>query len=143
MKDRLRELLDKYWQGESSLPEENELRILLKETDSYPELKEFFSGIDQLAQMDMGTIQPEISRRSVFGFFLKIAAVFIGLVIIGGLIYSDYHHRQQEKAFLQVMEAFALIQTNMEKGTTELHIMSEMHHLNKAHELFITDELKE
>jgi hypothetical protein len=143
MKDRISEILDRYWKGETTLKEEKELKYLLRKTGKYPELKEFFLGIETLGQVEMGATITGKSRRIQKGFILKIAAVFVGLLIAGGLFYIDYYQREQEKAYLQVMEAFALIQSNMERGTSELQIMSEFHHLNKTHELFNINQLNE
>lgn len=143
MKDRLEELLDKYWLGETSIKEEAELKTLLKKSSSYPELSGFFSGIDQLAQIDMDTSRSEKLRKIGSGFFLKIAAVFVGLLFVGGMLYKDYHKREQEKAYLQVMEAFALIQSNMERGSKELLVLDQLRHLNLTHELFNVSELNE
>lgn len=143
MKDRVTELLDKYWIGETSLQEEAELKSLLKETDAFPELTEFFSGVEKLAKIDPGAVFISKRKNPLNAFFWKIAAVFIGFLLVGGLVYSDYHRREQEKAYLQVMEAFALIQSNLEKGSKELHVLGELRHLSNAHELFNRNELNE
>lgn len=123
-------MLDKYWEGKTSLSEEAELKSLLKKTDSYPELSSFFSGTEQLAQIEMEIIMTQKPQKTVSGFFLKTAAVFIGFALFGSLIYNNYHQREQEKAYLQVMEAFALIQSNMARGTEELQVLNELRHLN-------------
>ena len=143
MKDRLTELLDNYWEGETSLEEEAELKSLLKKTDMYPELRSFFLGTEQLAKMDVKDIQSRKPKKAIPGSFLRIAAVFIGFVLFGSLIYNSYHRREQEKAYLQVMEAFALIQSDLERGSEELQILEEMRHLNMAHNLFNMNELNE
>lgn len=143
MKDRVTELLDKYWIGETSLQEESELKLLLKETGSYPELTEFFSGVETLSRLDPEAVFIPKRKNPLNDFFWKIAVVFIGFLLVGGLVYSDYHRREQEKAYMQVMEAFALIQSNLEKGSKELHVLGELRHLSKAHELFNRNELKE
>lgn len=143
MKDRVAELLDKYWAGDTSLKEEAELRSLLKESKDYPELSPFFLGVEQLSALEVNLDKPTKSRIIGTVFLSKIAAVFIGLVVVGSLLYSDYRRREQEKAYVQVMEAFALIQSNMEKGTAELQIMGELRHLNTAKELFNIYEMKE
>ncbi|HSI78911.1 MAG TPA: hypothetical protein VK957_23655 [Lunatimonas sp.] len=143
MKDRLTELLDKYWEGETSIMEEVELKSLLKKTDLYPELCRFFSGTEQLSELDIGITKAVKSRKIGFGFFMRIAAVFICFITIGSLIFNNYQQREQEKAYLQVMEAFALIQSNMARGTEELQILDELRHLNMAHQLFNVNELNE
>jgi hypothetical protein len=140
MKDRISELLDKYWEGDTSLTEEMELRSLLKGNGDYPALSDFFTGFDQLAQIEPAMQRVKFHKLSAL-YFWKIAAVFIGILIVGSIFYSDYHKRAQKNAYLQVMDAFALIQDNMEKGTAELHVIGELRHLSKAHELFNLHEM--
>ena len=45
MKNRLDSLLDKYWEGDTSLEEEKEIKTLLQETEDYESEKRFFQGI--------------------------------------------------------------------------------------------------
>jgi hypothetical protein len=44
--------------------------------------------------------------------------------------------KAEREAFEQVMQAFNLIQTNMQKGTESLGAMEEMRHLNTTQEIF-------
>ncbi len=143
MKDRLTELLEKYWIGKTSLQEEAELKLLLKKSGSYPELTKFFSGVEKLALLEPGAVRiPERKSVSV-NFFLRIAAVFVALVVVAALFYNDHKRSEQERAYMQVMEAFALIQSNMEKGSEELQVLDQLRHLNMTNELFNINELNE
>jgi len=68
-----------------------------------------------------------------------MAAVFALFMAVTAMVfqYQMYQERQEEAlAYAQVMEAFSLINQNMQKGTNQLEAMEEFRHLNTAHELF-------
>jgi len=143
MNNELAELLEKYWNNETSLEEEAKMRTLIKKYSPNSTLADFFSGIEQLANLEPTDVaNPKFKPARVVSLW-KVAAVFIGLAVFGGVINAKYQKKAQEDAYHQVMEAFALIQTYMEKGTSELEVMGELRHLNKAHELFNINELQE
>ena len=61
------------------------------------------------------------------------------IAICGGLSWFLIDHqikKEEAMAYAQVMEAFDLIQENMQKGTASLTAIQEMNHLNKANQLF-------
>lgn len=144
MDDRLKYLVEKYWEGDTSLEEEGELKRLLGMTDQYPELRDFLAGADQLAKLETAMELPE-RRGKGFSWivFMRVAAVFLGGVLLLGYWYTVEKQRQQEAAYLQVVEAFQLIQFNMAKGTAELELMADFRHLNTAGQLFNITETGE
>jgi len=143
MKNRIEELLDKYWEGESSLPEEKELRELLHSSGGYEAEKSFFLGVSKLKLGESKRIQMPVNKGRELADWMKIAAAFMVLLVSGWAVF-DYQKKQQEKeAFEQVMQAFSLIQVNMEKGTSSLQVMEEFRHLGVTEELFNIQENKE
>jgi len=137
MVERIEYLLDKYWAGESSLEEEKELKNLLKTSDLYSVEKGFFGDMDQLKDEEPVLTNP--STRQFGSDWLKIAAVFALFLAMTAVVfqYQMYQERREEAlAYAQVMEAFSLINHNMQKGTNQLEAMEEFRHLNTAHELF-------
>jgi hypothetical protein len=143
MKNRIEELLDKYWEGESSLSEEKELRELLHSSKGYEAEKSFFLGMSKLKLGESKRIQMPVNKGREFAGWMKIAAAFMVLLVSGWAVF-DYQKKQQEKeAFEQVMQAFSLIQVNMEKGTSSLQVMEEFRHLGVTEELFNIQENKE
>ncbi|WP_209332444.1 hypothetical protein [Lunatimonas salinarum] len=142
MESRLQELVDKYWEGESSLEDERELRELLKTTDQYPELRDFLVGACELAQVETTIKRPQ-PRKAPFAWpvYLRVAAVFLGGLFLIGYWVAIERQRQQEEAYLQVVAAFQLIQFHMAKGTSELEVMADFRHLNTAGQLFNTNEM--
>lgn len=143
MKNRIEELLDKYWEGGSNLAEEGELKDLLQNSEGFELEKSFFLGISKIRAKEPVRLQKPVETGWEFATWLKMAAAFLVLLISGWVLF-DYQKEQAEKeAFEQVMQAFDLIQVNMEKGTNSLQVMEEFRHLGVTEELFNIQENKE
>lgn len=137
MQNKLDKLLNKYWEGKTSLEEERELKRLLRKADSYPELRHFFSGAEHFTVLETQIQNP--TRKSLkfsFRAWSGIAAVFVGGILLIGCWVNAEQQRQKEQAYAQVVAAFQLIQHNMTKGSAELEVISEFRHLNTAGQLF-------
>lgn len=140
---RIEELLEKYWNAEASLAEEQELKNLLSQTEGYEEEKEMFSTIAALAAEEPeNLIIPKGKVRKLHSSWLNWAA---SITILAGSFYGwgVYEQKQDEKeAYDQVMMAFTLIQTNFSKGQEQLEVMNDLKYLNTTNELFETTPKK-
>lgn len=140
---RIEELLEKYWNAETSLAEEQELKNLLSQAEGYEEEKEMFSGIAGLATEEPENLtMPKGKVRKLNISWLNWAA---SIAILAGSFYGwrVYEQKQAEKeAYDQVMMAFALIQTNLSKGQEEMEVMNDLKYLNTTNELFETTPKK-
>ena len=137
---RIEELLAKYWEAETSLSEEQELKDLLSRSEGYELEKEFFGEISQLASQEPKglTIPIQTWKKSSWNL-VKWAA---SLAIIGSSFYLwkvNEQKKAEREAFEQVMHAFALIQNNFAKGQTQMDALNGLRHLNTTHELFETN----
>lgn len=134
MKEKIKALLAKYYEGDTTLAEEKELRTLLLRSEGFEEERRFFLGLDALSVIEPSA-KPQPRSGTPFRLWQKVAAV---LVLCGGLSwwFIDQQIKKEEEAYAQVMEAFNMIQENMSKGTTSLDALQEMRHLNKPGELF-------
>jgi hypothetical protein len=139
MEHRIEALLEKYWNGETSLEEEKELKLLIAEASGYAEEKAFFSGTTELALLssDLPLI---VSRSSWTSHWAKIAAVFCLFIISGSLWYSHWQRLEQQRAYEQVLEAFVLINNNLQLGTRSLEALEDFRYLNTAQEIFHQDK---
>jgi hypothetical protein len=137
---RIEELLAKYWEVETSLPEEQELKDLLSRSEGYELEKEFFGEISQLASQEpKGLTFPIQTRKKSSWNLVKWAA---SLAIIGSSFYLwkvNEQKKAEREAFEQVMQAFALIQNNFAKGQTQMEALNGLRYLNTTHELFETN----
>lgn len=137
MNERIDNLLEKYWVGESSLEEEKELRFLLSQVDGYESAKEFFSGVSDFSQLEgkdpvTPTVNLSIWKRPWIGYAASIA--FFLSIAFG--IYQHQQQKAEREAYEQVVAALSLIQENMQKGSERMEILQELRHLQAPINLF-------
>jgi hypothetical protein len=123
MENRLNELLEKYWEGESTLEEEREIKDLLHKVGGFEQEKKFFLGIKKLSSKQPEEFEIKNREKRFSMPWLKIAALFIIFLAVGSAIYRYQEKKAEREAFEQVMQAFNMIQTNMQKGTESLAAM--------------------
>lgn len=137
MKNRIEQLLERYWEGETSLAEERELRDLLAKADGYEEEKSFFLGISEVSNIkEISLENPEKRPGNLVAFWWRIAAGFLVLMVAGISILSQQQKQAEREAYEQVMQALSLIQENMLKGTGNLEVLQGLQYLNTPKEIF-------
>ncbi|SMD41840.1 hypothetical protein SAMN00777080_0371 [Aquiflexum balticum DSM 16537] len=143
MKNQLDKLFDKYWEGETSPEEEKILRDLLLQSEGYEAEKDFFLGLEEIAAIKENdlTLEKPI-RKFSFSRWLSIAALFLVFLVAGVTIRQNLQKQAEEEAYEKVMNAFALINENMQKGTGSLELMQDFRHLNAPQEIFEIKETK-
>jgi len=142
MREKIEVLLEKYYEGKTSLEEEKKIKKLLLITPGYETEKQFFLGLEVMKSMEP-TPRSAPKTKGEMGLWQKVAAVMVVFIGLYWLFVDHQSKREEAIAYAQVMEAFSLIRENMEKGTTSLGAMKEMKHLNKANELFNINEKEE
>ena len=136
MRDRLKILIEKYFDGESSLEEEKELRELLQHAEGYEAEKRFFLGLSKISSAEpIGELLPK-TGRNLYAFWVRIAAGFLVFLVAGVAAFQYQENKKEREAYEQVMQAFALIQSNMQKGLNSMDAMEDFRHLNTTEELF-------
>lgn len=142
MNQRIDELLEKYWKAESSLAEEQELKHLLLSAEGYQDEKALFSGLRDLSSeepsLKMPTKTIPIQSRNWLNWAASVA-ILLGSVW-GWTVYEQKQAEQQ--AYIEVMQAFALIQTNLSKGQEEMKVLNDMKYLNTTNQLFGNPSIK-
>jgi hypothetical protein len=137
MKNRIDELLERYWEGETSLGEERELRDLLAKVAGYEVEKSFFLGLSEISNIkETGLENPAKRSGNHVAFWWRIAAGFLVLMVAGISIYTQQRKQAEREAYEQVMQAFSIIQENMQKGTGNLEVLQDLHYLNTPIEIF-------
>ncbi|UZD21229.1 hypothetical protein PBT90_17025 [Algoriphagus halophytocola] len=135
MSQRIEELLEKYWQAESTQAEEAELKSLLKSAPGYAAEKALFVGLEELADEEPAVQMPvkvvPLKSRSWLNW---AASVAILVTALWG--WRNYEQHQEEQAYQEVMQAFAVIQNNLNKGQQEMEAMNEFKYLNTTNNLF-------
>ena len=144
MKTRLEILLEKYWEAETSLDEERELKSLLKAADGYPKEKALFGILEDFKnEVPQKVILPEQKRIRTIRIQWLGWAASIALLASAAWVWQDHEQKKQEElAYQQVMEALALIQTNLSKGQEQMQPLNDLKYLNTTNQLFQTTSQK-
>ncbi|MBN3521550.1 hypothetical protein JYB62_16185 [Algoriphagus lutimaris] len=139
MKDRIEYLLGKYWEGDTTLEEEKELKLLLGSQSEFDREKEYFGIIEDYGKEEPKNLYiPKAKVRKLNSRWLSWAAS-VAIFTASFVGWRAYEQKQQEEqAYQEVMQAFALIQTNMAKGQEQLEVMNEIKYLNTTNQLFGT-----
>ncbi len=139
MKERIESLLEKYWEGETSLAEEQELKSLLKSQSDFEEEKSFFGLMESYGQENPENLtMPKAKVRKINSQWLSWAAsvAIFTASFVGWRVYEK--NQEERQAYEEVMQAFALIQTNLAKGQEQMQVMNEMKYLNTTNQMFGT-----
>lgn len=141
MKTRIEELLEKYWEAETSLSEEKELRKLILESDGFEKEKELFQALGKFRTEEPQQLSiPKAKVRKLnTSWISRAASVTILLGSFWG--WRTYEQKQAEKAaFEEVMHALALIQTNLSKGQEQMQPLNDLKYLNTTNQVFQMDQ---
>jgi len=139
MKTRLETLLEKYWESETSLDEELELKTLLRDTEGYLEEKTLFGLLDDFKlEIPKKVTFPKEKQRPTFHIARLGWAASIALLVSSIWVWQAYEQKKQEQlAYQQVMEALAQIQTNLSRGQQQLLLpLNDLKYLNTTNQLF-------
>lgn len=142
MKNRLDILLEKYFEGESSLEEEKEIRDLLRNVEGYETEKDFFLGLEKISGVESHVEMLPKPSRNIYSFWVKIAAGLLVFLMAGIAVFQYQEKQKEQEAYQQVMQAFALIQSNMQKGINSMEALEDFRHLNTTEELFELNQKK-
>lgn len=138
MKERIENLVQKYWEAESTPEEEKELKELLRANDGFDQEKRLFGILEEYRSTEPNQVRvPKIAQgRMVKLQWLGWAASMI-LLVSSVWVWRDYEQKQEQlEAFEQVTEALALIQSNLSKGKEQMAPLKDLKYLNTTNQLF-------
>ncbi|MDN3204926.1 hypothetical protein [Algoriphagus sediminis] len=141
MESRLKELLDKYWEAETSLDEEKEIRELLLAVEGFEDEKLLFGGLDELSEMEPQLKRPEgkvkeTKVRRITPVWLNWAASILILVSSVWVWQYTEQRKAEKEAYEEVMMALAMIQTNLSKGKESMKEIEDLKYLNTTNQIF-------
>ncbi|MBK8506553.1 MAG: hypothetical protein IPL46_32760 [Saprospiraceae bacterium] len=149
--NKIREVLERYWEGETSLEEEKELKSYFASsqvTDEFAPFIPLFAFFDEEKHKEMSahiTLPNETKKAKVINFkwLINIAAsivIFIAMFFINKNLNREsvqqyaYHDTYQtpEEAYLEVKQALLFVSAKMNKGvSTVSHSLGKMEPLDK------------
>ena len=137
MNERIEELLAKYYDAETSLAEEQELKVLLRASEGYANEKVLFGILADFKREEPSkNSMPEAKVRRLNPSWMSWAASVA--ILIGSIWgWQVYEQKQaEEAAYEEVMLAFALIQNNLSKGQDQMQPMNNLKYLNTTDQIF-------
>lgn len=141
--ERIEQLLEKYWEAETSLQEEEELKGLLKESEGYEAEKALFSGLDEwsLQEPELEKLK-ETKVRRLTPVWLNWAASVLVLISSVWIWQEVEQQKAEEEAYQEVMMALSMFQTNYAKGKANLEQMEELKYLKTTNDIFGQSKMK-
>jgi hypothetical protein len=147
--DKIEILVDKYFQGETSIVEETELRNYFSSSNVPQHLERYKPMFDYFSQVKEQKFTPEMplqsKKRNVA--WLSIAASIIVLLGIGTFTYSSYDKVSENKAlgtyddpeiaFRETQKALALLSNHVNVGIEGVRYIQEYE--NTRDKVFIVD----
>lgn len=141
MKTRIEELLEKYWEAETSLSEEKELRKLILESEGFEKEKELFQALGNFRTEEPQKLSiPKAKVRRLNTTWISWAA---SVTILLGSYWGwrTYEQKQAEQAaYEEVMYALNLIQSNLSKGQQQMQPLNDLKYLNTTNQVFQMDQ---
>ena len=157
--NKIRELLERYWEGETSLEEEEMLRSFYAvEHNDLPadllEAQPLFRYFTSAANVELPALPalelPPVIRQQPWEHWMKYAAIFLIAIGLGyaGRQYQEKQHRidvvlaekdtydDPQKAFAATQKALRLLAKNLNKGTSQVQKLS---YFNEATEKIKAD----
>ena len=135
--DKIEILLEKYFEGETSIAEENELRTYFSSSNVLPHLEQYKSVIGYFSQAAAQKFAHEIrlpSRKPAL-VWISIAASVVVLLGIGTFTYVNYYNANQnqdlgtyddpEVAFKETQKALALLSNQVNVGIESVQYVQE------------------
>ncbi len=149
MDSRLNSLIDKYWNAETSIEEEKELKelVLASDAEEHEELKALFSHFevkaeakldDAFDQEIMGMIETEpetkvVSFNMYFRRYASVAAAVLVMVVSSVMFMQNQEQYTSEDTFETPEEAYAelkrqllIVSTYMNKGNETMNELSSL-----------------
>ena len=136
--DSIENLIDKYFEGETSIAEENELKVYFSSTDVAQHLKQYQTIFGYLSQAKEQQFTQEIplqtKKRNVV-LWLSIAASVVVMLGVGTMMYLNNDKEEQfvactpednpELALQQTEKALALVSEHLNTGIESVSYINE------------------
>ena len=134
--DRIEKLLEKYFEAETSIAEEKELKNYFASLDVAQHLEQYkplFGYVVQAKQEQFTVTIPLITKKRKSVVWLSVAASVVVLLGVSLFTYNQFNQKQQnlgtiddpEVAFRETQKALALISEHVNTGITSMKYLNE------------------
>ncbi|NNF19398.1 MAG: hypothetical protein HKN61_06440 [Flavobacteriaceae bacterium] len=130
--DKIKKLINSYFEAETSVAEEKEIREYFRSGEVAPELLKYGPMFDYFAQAKEETYTGSMPRKSgnrkkIYSWLSVAAVIGIGL----GLFLENRYSAQQEEqehaeyAYQETRKALQLLTSNLDRGTEKVAYLHE------------------
>ncbi|MBY0487638.1 MAG: hypothetical protein K2P85_10690 [Flavobacteriaceae bacterium] len=136
--DRIEKLIEKYFEGETSIAEENELKVYFSSTDVAQHLKQYqtiFGYFSQAKEQQFTQEIPLETKKRNIVMWLSVAASVVVMLGVGTFMYFESNKSQQfaacspednpELALQQTQKALALVSEHLNTGIESVSYINE------------------
>jgi len=136
--DRIENLIDKYFEGETSIAEENELKVYFSSSDVAQHLKQYqpiYVYFSQAKEQQFTQEIPQQTKKQNVVMWLSIAASVIVMLSVGTFMYFETNKTEQfvacnsedspELALEQTQKALALVSEHLNTGIESVSYINE------------------
>ncbi len=128
--DKIKKLIDSYFEAETTIAEEQEIREYFRKGEVAPELQKYGPMFDHFAQAKEETYtgsMPRRSRKKIYSWLSVAAVIGLGLGLFLENRYSEQQQEQEqaEYAYQQTRKALQLLASNLERGTEKVAYLQE------------------
>ena len=136
--DRIENLIDKYFEGETSIAEENELKVYFSSSDVAQHLKQYqpiFGYFSQAKEQQFTQEIPQQTKKQNVVMWLSIAASVVVMLGVGMSMYFETNKTEQfvacnsedspELALEQTQKALALVSEHLNTGIESVSYINE------------------
>ena len=124
--DKIEKLLESYFEGTTTVPEEQTLKAYFGSDEVAPHLQSYKTmfGYFTTAKNERFTGQVPLKTRKIRSRWLAVASVAV--LVFGLFLGKNYQEQQQaEFAYNQTKEALRLLAENLDRGTEKVAYLNE------------------
>ena len=135
--DKIERILEKYFEGETTIAEENELRTYFSSPNVAPPLEQYKPIFGYFAIEKEQRFEQDISlkpNKRIFVAWLSVAASIVVLIGVGTFTYFNYQSRQNqdlgtydspEQAFRETQRVLAQLSDHVNSGVESFQYIQE------------------
>jgi hypothetical protein len=135
--DNIEKLVTKYFEAETSIAEEKELKAYFSSPNVAPHLEQYkplFGYAVQAKQEQYETSIPLQSKKKPYGYWLSIAATIVVLLSVSLVTFNQYNqpktadlgtYNDPEVAFKETQKALAMISEHVNRGIGSMSYLNE------------------
>jgi hypothetical protein len=135
--DNIEKLVTKYFEAETSIAEEKELKAYFSSPNVAPHLEQYkplFGYVVQAKQEQYEASIPLQSKKKPYGYWLSIAATIVVLLSVSLVTFNQYNqpktadlgtYNDPELAFKETQKALAMISEHVNRGIGSMSYLNE------------------